>query len=1482
MKPPFPHLHKVLRELNASGDDGFEGLLAVALSAITGCPFRLAGGGLQFGGDGGAEVEGAEVVFEAKRYQGATDNNSIRQKLGQLVSCKLPPDLWMLGSTGTVSKQIHDDIDEALSERGVAHLIIEWSTVGLPRLAVLCASAKTEVLEFLKANAPLSESVLASVDAELVEIEALPEFGDVGGWIIQQLRLASTGGAIALKNNAAFFNRVVEDKREAKAELGQALWPSSSGKAIPELRNTLIERIRKSALSGIDDYITTILGTEGSGKSWAAAIAFLGNADVNEFEDDSVRTLTVLLPAARFSDEPPRDIIGFVAEVLAVQTGGLASDKLTQVWRRRLHAWQDLPAPNNPRLILIVDGLNQRATAVWPNWLDILAQVMKKVSGRLVVTCRQEFFNTKICPNIETTVEAIEIPEWTDAELDKILKQESIDPAILFDESRDVLRNPRLLRIALALLDEGRITDLNGLSRGFLYFSHIASAVKEGRSTTDTHLIARELSDHAMEIIDRITSQKTESVYEFDSFTLNDIEQRLRPLTEEQFFALIAGDPTRYNLNDNGMLIAFSLLLKMQMMKTGGNGDDLSEHLKKLLEPIVDLEFIGDAVLAAAQICAIDPNCPDVVVATLIACVLDIQNLNRNAFDILYETSRNNLRAAFRALKEDALATRCSERHDWLVSIVSKLSMQERYCDEINLEIKQWLQFLCVKADRGGLGANPEEGETKQQAATKLIAKRLEALSDAERKCLEKCERTEHGTFRLSYDAFSLLSRNELAEFAEEFVCWSLEDAVNPSLNQPSKHFRALIQHNLRDWEQTKKALLEEARFLREKGTSESGRWALIEILRAIGDTQSSSEASDYVAKLRPDHEHQKGWRLIEDYWDTDPCDPDAFEPTTLNATTDKYFQLEKGPFRQSRGMTAEDHFVDRAMPGFIRFAQDRAKEWVNETADEILDRSEEDEAKFGVRWLRDKHAGGLSRKCAKKFVSKGMDLGKACNSTDGKNDKWWLWQWYLEVGFPHLDADDQVDVFIEWPDHPALLSLFELIRPLLPHHVEKLIAAAQESTSENGRIAMLAAAYAFDGPIPQVSIPILKTLVHNNSSVVRGEVFGLINKSEHKNLIEEFLSMGWSARIIDPNEKKGIECRQGVALVVIAAKLQFLPIDEAFSRIFYDDFGYAISVLGKKADKFGAAYIDQAIRRVCGAVGSVDTVEKNLPGIPKIDGKAASQILQGLDRHALKVLVDSYSELLREWARKIANPASKFPHRVYSLFTWGLAETISHIDPDLGLSLIQSNKVDITAFSGLSKYLTSMWRLADTEEIDQFRTERLSNAASDLELADEILAAIIAGKQDKVLEIAEAMSRENHPERRARAIMIAGFCDPCDRADTLITSGDNQAGIICWAYHAAKYAYERNVWARHWRKIMMEAESAEVFWSAYALYSKVADQRVQFASEFDYRPGSVASNFLPLIEHTMDQRIKKWRDKREKSLFGKNKPDAIFVGERG
>jgi len=78
------NLRAALLKLSPTGGEGFEGLIAVTLTEITGVPFRLAGSGSQFGVDAKSAYENDGVCFEGKRYDGRIPRTEVLSKIAEL------------------------------------------------------------------------------------------------------------------------------------------------------------------------------------------------------------------------------------------------------------------------------------------------------------------------------------------------------------------------------------------------------------------------------------------------------------------------------------------------------------------------------------------------------------------------------------------------------------------------------------------------------------------------------------------------------------------------------------------------------------------------------------------------------------------------------------------------------------------------------------------------------------------------------------------------------------------------------------------------------------------------------------------------------------------------------------------------------------------------------------------------------------------------------------------------------------------------------------------------------------------------------------------------------------------------------------------------------------------------------------------------------------------------------------------------------
>ena len=170
-------LKKILNDLCATGDDGFEGLIGTALSQIAGVPFRLAGSGLQFGVDGESTYAEDAISFECKHYKDRVPKNEIMSKIGELSIGGSDIDLWVLCATSQINSQLVGNVCKFGAKHATSTLILDWSEIGLPPLAVALAMASPKVKEFLDNHIKAPES-LAKVTDLFTAVKNDPGFED--------------------------------------------------------------------------------------------------------------------------------------------------------------------------------------------------------------------------------------------------------------------------------------------------------------------------------------------------------------------------------------------------------------------------------------------------------------------------------------------------------------------------------------------------------------------------------------------------------------------------------------------------------------------------------------------------------------------------------------------------------------------------------------------------------------------------------------------------------------------------------------------------------------------------------------------------------------------------------------------------------------------------------------------------------------------------------------------------------------------------------------------------------------------------------------------------------------------------------------------------------------------------------------------------------------------------------------------------------
>jgi len=186
-----------------------------------------------------------------------------------------------------------------------------------------------------------------------------------------------------------------------------------------------------------------------------------------------------------------------------------------------------------------------------------------------------------------------------------------------------------------------------------------------------------------------------------------------------------------------------------------------------------------------------------------------------------------------------------------------------------------------------------------------------------------------------------------------------------------------------------------------------------------------------------------------------------------------------------------------------------------------------------------------------------------------------------------------------------------------------------------------------------------------------------------------------------------------------------------------------------------------------------------------------------------------------------------------------------------------------------------SAWSSADDQTLDAVRFERLDRAENDHKLA---LEALWSDKEATLRRYAEEQLATAEPAGICRALMVAGLSLKNAFNDDVLARYRDTRGFIGTAHAAAMFAYQRNTWAQHWLRKMRETTDAHEFWCYSILFTKIVDGRFDVWETSDTEGHQPFQMFWPSVRSTLQDRLKKWKDHRTKTLFGDDAPSRVFL----
>lgn len=1507
--------HSLLK-LAPTGPDGFEGLMSAVLGEIVGIPFRLAGGGSQSGVDGRSVYADAGICFESKLYRGPVRSPEVMAKIGDLSVGNGDTDLWILCATSQITSQIAAKVSAFSDNSAVSTVILDWATDALPPLAVALAMASQEVHEFFRDHIGETESFTHAV-AALTAIKNDSAFERESNAVRMLLDEPTLGLDAARKANARWLTDAFSSKQKAKEHFGQPLSPLDPANGEPYIRDGLEARLRPFLTEAHSGELFCVLGDEGSGKSWLVVQSWLSA---------SSKPLMVVMTPNLFSDAVEKNNLQeLVIATLIEQTGDHERNTLKEKWRRILERWRNHPTAQ-VRLVVLIDGVNQRRAKDWARIIDRFCTDLGEIGGQLIITARHEYYRNHIQRRSTFAYENLEVPEWADNERNQILANRQIKAEILAPRVADSLRNPRLLGIALDLLTNEEIIGLEELSVIRLLFEHIRSSEQDAPEPQPVQEYVRRLGTLAEEVISRISSEDRDDLAVFD-------KDEHQTVVDGRFFHPVEGDSTRYTLDDDGLALALGFAVTDRLKRAVRNGHDLGQVLGEVIEPIAAVDMTANVLVAALMTACLDRNCSETIATALLRTIAGLQNPTEDELNQLGHLARRRPIAFTEAVQGLCLSGGNRPNIDRIVVPLIYASSDQVAWNSMFPQVRAWLTCYSLSPERGLFlsSGQPERGksDTERDQNREKIAERLAALSPAETKILNGLRRTDGDVNMLSRVGLNLLVGKPVESVAQVLAHWIFANALVSDHMIPYRELFHLVRLNPIDWRDTRSALMRETGGLRDQEVSTPGKWALVNILRATGDRDDAREAKILAEEMTGRHEPSPGWRLVESYCSTDPCDPSSERPVNLNNTTQKYEVIDVAQVHHSPGDRSETLFFEKARLGMARFEVEVAASKHRAFAGDVGHRQELPLYQ-GLLGLRE-HNALLSKEHAAELLQ--VQSGEVTSENEYTDeDQWFTSQVRLLLAFPFLSGQEQVAALRSAELETILLDLLDVLKPLEETIFDDALEAAYLTGDEPLQFVLLLFANHTSTAISRRCRERIGDLSKAASARVRAEAMGVIARVGDRDLLAEVVRRGWRT---SKNIRED-EARYGSDILVQAVVCGLVEHGEALDRMSVNNYGAAAETwarqelceaVGDVAHRMDAAIcclaeldadlrgpdieLDVGYDNVRGPVvqlldqpsGSGEQVaafklwgesnterlarqKRNLDAFQAFRGELAdrkSHIMldhPGLDR--FRLMVEADERLADKWYEMFVNMAEvKLPaiHNFVLLLAYALGSRSPAKAAELFLKTRDKEPLVRVQYgcAGVSLDAMSIWAGSDAETLNCLRVLQLDRAVSDYELAQNVLAAHLNDKQNLLHRYVDAKQKTDEPAEIVRAIMVSGFSDDDPFNDMVLDNYRNADGFIGEAHQAACYAYDRNKWAKHWFARMCRTEDAEEFWRCSVLFLKVVDGRYDFwRSEYADLKGPMLV-FRSSIRSRLSSRIRKWQDKRRKKLFGGDIPHGVF-----
>ncbi len=1382
----------LLRALEPSGPDGFEGWVADALSELTGRAFRLMKPGPQGGADllSGAAAGEALVAVEAKRFREATQLplDALLAKLADLDQTRPEVDLWILAATRQVSADDVAKLEATGSRYGLDVLVMD-TRPGADRLSPL---------EVLSAAAPRAAAShfpdQPDLHRHLKAIRSTRRFATALGRLQRRLSSPEIGYDAARTAMARWLRDAMADLATAKGELGSHADLLADG-GQPGVDRAGAAAHMSAAVSD-PSQIRAVLGGEGMGKTWAVLRWWHAAAGPSGLG----LPLTVWLPAARIASGD--DLVAAACTALAERT----ATRDPAFWRARLDRWR---RADGVRLLLVVDGLNQNF--LLKRWTDLLQPFLGREwrgTVAIAVTCRPDHWAqlgelTDLVPKPATFAMA----PFDDPELDSMLGLHGLSRDAVPEPLLALLRVPRLFSLGVRMLRDpdgvGELTPetlalADWRDRVGLHGNRIGLRADEFRSLVSNLGLRLKNALAGGSGLEITRSQLLAELGRDSGYGPHELAGAVSELVDGRW--LRSTDPHRFRLEGAPAHLAMGLSL-LDVLRSKEDEAAVADAIADFTDPLRGAD-IGVAVLRAASTAAlVEAGTPALVRRALLLAWLQSQNFGRTDFGAFWRLIGLDPALFIRLADEGWRSRSFDAREDEMIAkALANASKWDGVATAVDAAVRSWVSAVPLT----------DVIESAAGARATLDSLRSTGLPGA---ALLHAETDMDGWLSACRNALVVCSFRKRAPVADAYAAWGLAGALASKWTH-GDIVEWTLRLNEEDPVEAGAAIIEACRSLLASGNARA-RAAAGQLLRAHAArpainllVQDGNEAITGDTGLPP---------APSPNGITMPLTPDevvalgGMAGTVLASPAPARVAalVEFCRFRPVEALIGafSDGVTQGIVPALARWAPRELDPYMRRLADAATEAVRPNRAT--PRWLVDviERAPGLAG-----FLSAGTRdaLAAACGGLSLPHRPHWA-AGTAATALACYDRTPEQQIKVLADAFPVGLTRAArlVLAPLPP---DAVLRAAGEKAAERPEAECLAHWLQLLNwsrelerlPLPDPVAPFLELTGHADAKV-RALAMSLLHGSRDCEAVAvAFAARGWHwAEGMDREEA----AHGSLLLLEAVSSLGWSVLDRADPQV-------AVEAFAKDPQTFGRLAV--LLRR---------EVEHILDRVSHSSGRLWCR----------RDTLDGFVEREPDEAERLVRPAIG-PSRRRSTFLFmgfpalGLCQGLLRHRPDVGAalwrSLMDEEEDGITTHGDLALV---PFRVARSETIDSLREHALSRARDDAAMS-RIAGAATLDEGDCWLE--EVIARDlDSPSAgiAARALILAGYMRATPRARALWSDrlADAPApGWLATVHAAAQDAFRRNLDALHWFDACLRATDPIGVWSAYALFASRADGR--------------------------------------------------------